>query len=66
MSIKVGSKLMEELVDIFYPVGSLFYSSKSTSPENYFGGTWQQIKDTFILAAGDSYTAGTTGRRGNT
>lgn len=26
-----------------------------------FGGTWEQIKDTFILAAGDTYKAGTTG-----
>ena len=26
-----------------------------------FGGTWEQIKDTFILAAGDSYSAGSSG-----
>ena len=26
-----------------------------------FGGTWQQIKDTFILAAGDSYSVNATG-----
>lgn len=26
-----------------------------------FGGTWQQIKDVFLLASGDSYEAGSTG-----
>lgn len=26
-----------------------------------FGGTWQQIKDRFILAAGDSYSVNNTG-----
>jgi len=26
-----------------------------------FGGTWEQIKDTFLLASGDTYANGTTG-----
>lgn len=26
-----------------------------------YGGTWTQIKDTFLLAAGDTYSAGSTG-----
>lgn len=26
-----------------------------------FGGTWQQIKDRFVLAAGDSYSVNNTG-----
>lgn len=44
-----------------YPVGSIYMSVNSTNPSNYFGGTWEQIKDTFLLSAGDKYTAGTTG-----
>lgn len=44
-----------------YPIGSIYISAASTSPETLFGGTWEQIKDTFLLAAGDSYTAGETG-----
>jgi hypothetical protein len=42
------------------PVGSLYWSSNSTSPAILFGGTWEQIKDKFIYAAG-TYSAGTTG-----
>lgn len=44
-----------------YPVGSLYWSSSPTDPSEIFGGTWKQIKDTFVLAAGDTYKAGETG-----
>ena len=44
-----------------YPVGSIYMSVNSTSPATIFGGTWEQIKDTFLLSAGDTYTAGSTG-----
>ena len=44
-----------------YPVGALFISTANISPATLFGGTWERIKDTFLLAAGDTYAAGTTG-----
>ena len=44
-----------------YPVGSIYMSTSSTSPASIYGGTWEQIKDAFLLAAGDTYTAGSTG-----
>lgn len=44
-----------------YPVGSIYISTASTNPGTFIGGTWQRIKDRFLLAAGDSYTAGNTG-----
>jgi hypothetical protein len=44
-----------------YPVGSIYISANSTSPANLFGGTWEQIKDRFLLAAGGTYAAGSTG-----
>ena len=44
-----------------HPIGSLYWSSQSTDPGTLFGGTWQRIKDKFILAAGDTYTNGDTG-----
>lgn len=44
-----------------YPVGSLYMSAEAASPASIVGGTWEQIKDKFILAAGDTYAAGSTG-----
>lgn len=44
-----------------YPVGSIYISTNSTNPSTLFGGTWERIKDRFLLSAGDSYTAGSTG-----
>lgn len=54
----VGEKT---LLDIIYPIGSVYISSRPTDPGTLFGGTWARIKDCFILAAGDTYAAGATG-----
>jgi len=44
-----------------HPVGSVYISLESTSPAQLFGGTWEQIKDQFLLASGELYDAGSTG-----
>ena len=49
------------MVNLIYPVGSIYMSVNSTSPATLFGGTWEKIEDTFLLASGDTYTAGNTG-----
>lgn len=49
------------ILDRVYPVGSIYMSVNSTSPATLFGGTWVRIKDTFLLAAGDSYSGGSSG-----
>ena len=53
--------LKENFLNLVYPVGSIYWSSNNTNPGTLFGGTWTQIKDKFILAAGDSYTNGAIG-----
>lgn len=49
------------LVDIIYPVGSIYMSVNNVSPATLFGGTWQAISGRFLLAANNTYPLGTTG-----
>ena len=45
----------------YYPVGSIYLSVNSTNPGTIFGGSWEQIKDRFLLACGSTYSNGSTG-----
>lgn len=47
--------------DLIYPIGAIYLSVSATNPATLFGGKWEQIKDRFLLAAGDTYAIGTTG-----
>lgn len=38
------------LLDIVYPVGSIYQSMSATSPADFIGGTWTKIK-TFLYGA---------------
>lgn len=51
----------KSIIDLIYPVGSIYMSVNSADPGTLFGGTWKQIKDRFLLSAGDTYAAGNTG-----
>ena len=48
------------------PIGSIIMGTgdnfaTQTAVQAIYNGTWEQIKDVFLLAAGDSYIAGSTG-----
>lgn len=49
------------LLEIVYPVGSIYCSTSSMSPAATFGGTWAQIKDAFLAGKGTSYITGNLG-----
>lgn len=55
----------DELLNLMHPIGSIYTSTDKTDPATLFGGVWARIKDTFLLAAGDTYTAGQTGGEAN-
>ena len=38
--------------DKIYPIGSIYISTNSTNPHDLFGGTWEQLRDRFLLACG--------------
>lgn len=49
------------LLERIYPVGAIYMSVNNISPAAFLGGKWTQIQNTFLLAAGSSYAAGSTG-----
>lgn len=51
----------KSILNLTYPVGSIYMSVNSTSPATLFGGTWVQLKDRFLLGAGSTYSNGSTG-----
>lgn len=52
----------QNILEMVYPVGSIYISVNSINPNKLFGfGTWEQIKDKFLLAAGDIHEAGEVG-----
>lgn len=47
-----------------YAVGDIYMTTSSTAPATRWPNTtWEQIKDKFLLAAGDSHSNGETGGR---
>lgn len=60
--VKDGDEIKQLIFEMTHPIGSIIYTSNSANPSTYLGGgKWTQIKDVFLLAAGDTYEAGNTG-----
>ena len=52
----------KNILETVYPIGAIYLSTNNINPNTLFGfGSWEQIKDTFLLAAGDTYSAGSVG-----
>ena len=50
-----------DILNMIYPVGSIYMSTNNVSPATFIGGQWERIQDRFLLSAGSTYTAGNTG-----
>lgn len=59
--VKVVERNENELINRIYPVGSIYMSVNNVSPATFIGGAWERIQDRFLLSAGSSYGAGTSG-----
>ena len=51
----------DDPLNFFHPIGSIFLTLDAASPASLFGGTWEQLKDSFLFGAGGSYAAGSVG-----
>lgn len=37
------------IVDLIYPIGSIYTSTVNTNPSTYFGGTWSSIGESYLI-----------------
>lgn len=44
-----------------FQIGDIYISLTETNPASKFGGVWEKIEDTFLLASSDRYSVGSTG-----
>ena len=56
----------QNLINLIYPVGSIYMSMNNISPATFLGGTWEQIKDRFLLSAGSKEVGSTGGEESHT
>lgn len=61
VNFTVWKSFARSLVDIIYPVGSIYMSANNASPATLFGGSWTRIQGRFLLAAGGNYALGSQG-----
>ena len=52
----INKEIKPELIDLFYPIGSIYTSTSATSPESLFGGSWEKLENRFLLGAGEVYS----------
>ncbi|NLK77569.1 MAG: hypothetical protein GX284_07660 [Clostridiales bacterium] len=60
LETRVNSTL-EERFSKFYQVGSIYMTFGNENPADLYGGTWEKVEDTFLMAAGNQYPVGSTG-----
>lgn len=51
----------KSLLDVFYPVGTIYQSTQNVNPSSFLGGTWTAIEGRFLIGASSTYTSGSTG-----
>ena len=61
-TVGTQSNIISSIIDVAYPVGSIYISSSTMHPSITFGGVWEHFaEDKFLLSAGSTYANGSTG-----
>ncbi len=50
----------EGIVDLIYPIGSIYTAFNHTDPTTLFGGTWERLQDAFLYGCAENENIGDT------
>ena len=56
-----GGRTLADLLDLVYPIGSIYMNTNNVNPQSIFGGVWQKIEGRFLLGSSGGYTLGSLG-----
>jgi hypothetical protein len=59
--ISAKEEFKKNLLEKVYPIGSYYWSEKSISPDNIFGGSWKKIEGRFLFSSNYNHSVGETG-----
>ena len=54
-------EFQKDLLEKVYPIGTYYWSQKSTSPEELFGGKWETISGRFLFSTDSNHSVDSTG-----
>lgn len=55
------ASIRESVLSVSYPIGAIYLSVSPINPSELFGGTWEQLKDKFLIGASDNYPVSSIG-----
>lgn len=56
-----GGRTLGDLLDLVYPVGSIYMNVNNINPQSVFGGSWEKVEGRFLLGSSATYLLGTQG-----
>ena len=60
-AIDASVDITQQILNMIYPVGSIYMSVNNVSPATFIGGTWTALTDRVLIGAGSSYAVNATG-----
>lgn len=58
---EIRKEFKQQIINMVYPVGSIYMSFEAKNPKEIFGGEWEPIQGKFLLSASDSHPVLETG-----
>ncbi len=61
-----GTKITTALLNLVYPIGSIYMSVNDVDPSVLFGGKWEKLQDRFLLGSGSKALGSSGGEENHT